>query len=281
MIIPNYLERHARLYPDKKALVFGDRTCTYLELKERVYCLANGLRDLGLKENDRVAVVAENCFEFLEIYLGVAKAGGIVAPLNFRLLPQDLAQLINYVGAKIIVSGSDYLDMFRSIRADIKGVEQIIGVEGSAEGAIDYDELVAKSSRDDPGVERKMEDLFCLIFTGGTTGLPKGAMLTHRNLYSCALTWIIETQPRYGDMHLIFTPQFHTAALWPMFLHFMLGNTQIVLKRFSVEMIIAAIQEHRVTHSMWMSSIIGPILSHPDVVNKKRDISSLRLITTP
>ena len=105
-------------------------------------------------------------------------------------------------------------------------------------------------------------------------------MLTHRNLYSCALTWIIETQPTYGDVHLIFTPQFHTAALWPMFLHFMLGNTQIVLKQFNVETLIAAIEEHKVTHSMWMSSIIGPILSHPDVVNKKRDISTLRLITT-
>lgn len=130
---------------------------------------------------------SENCLEFPEIYLGVAKAGGIVAPLNFRLLPQDLAQLINYVRAEIIVSGSNYLDMFRSIRTDIKGVKHIIGVEGSAEGAIDYDELLEKFSKDDPAVERGMEDLFCLIFTGGTTGLPKGAMLTHRNLYSCAL----------------------------------------------------------------------------------------------
>ncbi|MDP6180447.1 MAG: AMP-binding protein, partial [Desulfatiglandales bacterium] len=82
MIIPDYVERHVNLYPEKQAIIFEDRQCSYLELQERVYRLANGLIKLGLKEGDRVAFLAENCFEFLEIYLGVAKAGGIVAPLN-------------------------------------------------------------------------------------------------------------------------------------------------------------------------------------------------------
>ena len=113
MIIPDYVERHARLYPEKKAVIFEDRQCTYLELQERVYRLANGLMKLGLKEEDRVAVLAENCFEFLEIYMGVAKAGGIVAPLNYRLLPRDITHLLNYVETDFLILGANYADMIR------------------------------------------------------------------------------------------------------------------------------------------------------------------------
>ncbi len=280
MIIPSYVERHAGLYPDKKALIFEDKQCTYRELQKRVYSLANGLIKLGLKEGDRVAVVAENCFEFLEIYMAVPKAGGVVAPINFRLLPKDIAYLVNYIGAEVLILGANYTDTINSIRGDIKKVKHCITVEGSREGMINYDQLVAESPATNPGIMREMDDLFCLIFTGGTTGMPKGAMLTHRNLYNCALTWIVETQATYGDVNLIFTPLFHTAALWPLFFHFMLGNTQVALRRVDIEQILDAIEKWRATYSIWMSSIINPIMNHPDVINKKKDLSSLRVIAT-
>lgn len=280
MIIPDYVERHARLYPEKIAMIFEDRQCTYLKLQERVYRLANGLIKLGLKEGDRVAVLAENCFEFLEIYVGVAKAGGVVAPLNYRLLPKDIGHLINYVRTEFLILGANYIDMIKSIRGEIKEVRHFITVEGSGEGMIPYDQLLAQSSTTNPGIKRDMDDLFCLIFTGGTTGLPKGAMLTHRNLYNCCLSFIVETQLTYGDVHLVVTPLFHTAGLWPLFMNLMLGNTQIVLRRFDVNLAVEAIEKWKITYSMWMSSIIGMILNHPEVVNKRRDISSLRLINT-
>jgi acyl-CoA synthetase (AMP-forming)/AMP-acid ligase II len=280
MIIPDYVERHAGLYPEKKAVIFEERQCTFLELQERVYRLANGLMQLGLREGDRVAVLAENCFEYLEIYLGIAKAGGVAAPLNFRLLPKDITQLINYVDTEFLILGANYIDMINSVRGEIKRLKHVITVQGRGEGMIDYDQLLKESPNTKPGIKRDMEDLFCLIFTGGTTGLPKGAMLTHRNLYNVALSFIMETGITYGDVHLVVTPIFHTAALWPLFLNMMLGNTQVVLKRFDVNLAVEAIETYKVTYSMWISSIIGMILNHPDVVNKKRDISSMRLINT-
>lgn len=280
MIIPDYVERHARLYPEKIALICEDRQCTYLELQERIYRLANGLINLGLKEGDRVAVVAENCFEFLEIYIGVAKAGGVVAPLNFRLLPKDIAHLINYIRTEFLILGANYIDMINSIKGEVKKVKHFITLEGRSSGMINYYTLLEESSKVNPGIKRDMDDLFCLIFTGGTTGLPKGAMLTHRNLYNCCLSFIVETQLTYGDVHLVVTPLFHPAALWPLFMNLMLGNTQVVLRRFDVNLAVEAIEKWKVTYSMWMSSIIGMILNHPEVVNKRRDISSLRLINT-
>ena len=280
MIIPDYVERHARLYPEKKAVIFEDRQCTYLELQERVYRLANGLMKLGLKEEDRVAVLAENCFEFLEIYMGVAKAGGIVAPLNYRLLPKDITHLINYVDTEFLILGANYADMIHSNRGEIQGVKHFITIEDRFERMIDYNQLLAESPVKKPEIKRGMEDLFCLIFTGGTTGLPKGAMLTHRNLYNTALSFIVEAQITYGDVHLVVTPIFHAGALWPLFIHMILGNTQIVMRRVDVNQILEAIEKYKVSYSMWVSSIIGLILGHPDVVNRKRDLSSMRLINT-
>jgi len=243
MIIPDYIERHARLCPEKVAIIFEDRQCTYRELQDRVYRLASGLIKLGLKEDDRVAVLSENCFEFLEIYAGVAKAGGVVAPLNYRLLPQDIAQLVGYVDTEFLIVGTNYADMIHSIRGNIAGVKHLIALEGGGEGMIDYDHLLAESPSNRPKVIRGMDDLFCLIFTGGTTGFPKGAMLTHRNLYNTALSFIVATQIIHGDVHLVVTPIFHTGALWPLFIHLMLGNTQVVLRRVDVNQIVEAIEK--------------------------------------
>jgi acyl-CoA synthetase (AMP-forming)/AMP-acid ligase II len=280
MIISDYVERHVNLYPEKKAVIFEDRQCSYLELQERVYRLANGLIKLGLKEGDRVAVLAENCFEFLEIYLGIAKAGGLVAPLNYRLLPQDIAHLINYVKTEFLILGANYADMIHSIRGEIEKVKHFITLEGSVEKMINYDQFLADSPTKNPGIKREMEDLSCLLFTGGTTGRPKGAMLTYRNLYNTALSFIVESQLTYGDVHLVVTPLFHPAGLWPLFMNMMLGNTQVVLRRVDINLAVEAIEKWKVTYSMWMPSIIGLILNHPEVVNKKRDLSSLRLINT-
>ena len=278
MIIPDYVERHARFYSDKKALIFEDQQCTYRELQDRVYRLANGLIKLGLRENDRVAVLAENCFEFLDIYMGIPKAGGVVAPLNYRLLPRDIAHLIKYIDTEFLILDANFIDMVNSIKGEIKKVKHFIVLKGSFEAMISYDRLMAESSSSNPGIKREMDDLFCLIFTGGTTGLPKAAMLTFRNLHNTSLFFMIEQGMDYGDVHLIITPLFHTGALWPLFVHMMLGNTQIVLRRFNVELAIDMIDKYKITNSLWLSSIIGPILNHPVVVNNKKDISSLRLI---
>lgn len=280
MIIPDYVERHASLDPEKTALIFEKRQCSYLELQERVYRLANGLIKLGLKEGERVAVLAENCLEFLEIYLGVAKAEGVVAPLNYRLLPKDIVFLINYVRPEFLIMGANYVDMIRSVKDEIGEVKHFVTMESRDEAMINYDELLAQSPTGNPGIKTGMEDLFCLLFTGGTTGLPKGAMLTHRNLYNTALSFIVETGLTYGDVHLVLTPLFHPAGLWPIFMNMMLGNTQVVLKRVDVNLVVEAIEKWKVTYSMWMSSLVGSILIHPEVVGKRRDLSSLRLINT-
>ena len=104
MIIPDFVEKNARFYPDKTAIkVAGGRSCTFTELRDRVYRLANGLLQLGLEKGDRVAILAENCFEYPEMYYGIGKAGGVVTPLNFRFAPPEVLTLTVESGAKIFI----------------------------------------------------------------------------------------------------------------------------------------------------------------------------------
>ena len=279
MIIPNYLERNAKHYPDKTAIrVIGDRSCTFSELKERAYRLANGLIKIGINKGDRVAVLAENCFEYPEMYFGIAKAGGVITPLNYRFAPQDVSLLTNEAGAKAFIVQSNYATLVKSLQPELKTVKQYICIGETTDGMFNYDELLTTSSTHHPDIKVEMEDLFCLMHTGGTTGIPKLTMLTHRNLVNCALVWLMETGITYGDAFLVISPLFHPGANWPLFFTFILGNTFLILKRFDIEEMLKVIEKEKVTASMWMSQFIPNIINRPDVVERKCDLSSLKVI---
>jgi long-chain acyl-CoA synthetase len=279
MIIPNYVEKNARLYPDKTAIkVIGDRSCTFSELRERVYRLANGLIRLGIKKGDRVAVLAENCFEYPEMYLGIAKAGGIITPLNYRFAPPEVSLLTNESGAKAFILQSNYTALVKSLQPELKTVQQYICIGETPDGMLNYNDLLATSSVNNPGIKVEMEDLFCLMHTGGTTGTPKLTMLTHRNLVNCALVWIIETGITYGDVLLVISPLFHPGANWPLFFSFMLGNTFLILKRFDIDEMLKVIEQEKVTATMLMSQLVPSVIHHTGIVGKRYDLSSLRFV---
>ena len=279
MVIPDYIEKNARHYPDKVAVkVVGGRSCTFSELRERIYRLANGLLGMGLKKGDRVAVLAENCFEYPEIYMAVGKAGGVATPLNYRFAPPEVSHLTNESGARIFIVQDKYADLVEAIRPELKDVEHYVRIGGPAAGMLDYEALLASSPAENPGIDVGMDDLFCLIHTGGTTGVPKLTMLTHRNLVSCSVVWIVECGFTYGDVFMVISPLFHTGAAWPLFFNFILGNTFVILKRFDVDEMLATIAEDRVTATLWMSQLIPAIINHADVISKRYDLSSLRLI---
>ena len=279
MIIPDFVEKNARLYPEKTAIkVAGGRSCTFLEFSERVYRLANALLQLGITKGDRVAVLAENCFEYPELYMGVAKAGGIITPLNYRFAPSEVMEITRESGASIFIVQSKYADSVRSILPEMESVQRVICIGDRHEGMLNYENLISSSKTTNPGLEIGMNDIFCLMHTGGTTGTPKLTMLSHRNLLSCATVFIVEMGFTYGDVFMIISPIFHTGASWPLFWTFVLGNTFVILERFDVLELIKAVDENKVTGSLWMSQLIPSIINHPDVVTQKYDLNSLRII---
>ncbi len=186
MIVGELLRRGSKLYPDRLALRYQGRDLSYGELNQRVTRLANGMLRLGLRKGDRIAILAQNCHQYVEVYLASATIGAVTVPLNARLKGGELKYIINNSEAKLLLISSDFLEMIAAIRAELPLVEHHDCISQQAPGFETYESLLGSASSEVPYVQPTESDVVCQIYTSGTTGLPKGAMLTHRNVLSNA-----------------------------------------------------------------------------------------------
>ncbi|HLV01273.1 MAG TPA: AMP-binding protein, partial [Acidobacteriota bacterium] len=275
-----FLERARHLFRDKVAVIGRDRRWTYKEYAERSYCLANFLKESGLTPGGRVAFLAYNSHELLEAYYGVLLAGGILLPLNIRLRSSDFRYILNDAGAEYLFVDRDFWDEIDTIRQDLQSVKTFVLLGSkprTGRGGIDYEEIVAKhsSSFDLDILEVDENSVAELFYTSGTTGHPKGVMLTHRNLYLHALEVAIATGARESDIHLHTIPLFHVNG-WgtPQFLTGV-GGTHVLLHRFDPAEVLRLIEEAQVTTFSMVPTMAIALVNHPDA--QQTDCSSLRL----
>jgi acyl-CoA synthetase (AMP-forming)/AMP-acid ligase II len=177
--VTQVLAQHSARLPDKVAVQDFARALTYSQWNERACRLANGLRGIGLMKGDRLAVLAYNCIEWMEIYAAAAKAGLVAVPVNFRLLGAEIRYLIEDSGAKALVVQSDFLDRVEEIRASLPIAEKnfiYFGNEKIPPGYQSYEQLIARAASSEPQVAIGPSDIWTFMYTSGTTGAPKGAM---------------------------------------------------------------------------------------------------------
>ena len=200
--------------------MFEGTRVTYRAFDERVNRLANALLAAGLDSGQTIGVFAENTHKYLEAYLAASKAGLVVTPLNFRLADAELAHIINDAEMRLLLVGDTYLDVARRIRADVPSVHTYIAFDGQPEDMLDYETLLVGASSADPHADLDEDALAVLMYTGGTTGLPKGVMLSHRNLVSGLLCLTQQYQFTMHDTTCMMLPLFHV-SFWPAFCHLM------------------------------------------------------------
>jgi len=180
---------------DGEIIVYGDRRITWSQLVPRVFKVANSLIELGVKRGDKVAFVFHNTPEFLEINFGIQAAGGVPSPMNYRFIPREVEHQGNHCDARVFLYDSIWKESVEAAAPRLKNVEHFIcRGESGVEGALDYDEMSASAKDTDPQVANEWKDVAVMIYTGGTTGLPKGVMLTyqaHRDLFSALLSQLL------------------------------------------------------------------------------------------
>lgn len=270
------VKRNAKHCADKRAVVFEDNALTYKQLNERSNQLANSLLAKGVRKGDRVAVLAYNCLEYIEMYFGIAKTGAIVDLLNFMLKPGELEYVINYTGAKVLILQNDFLEAVQSIK-DQLCVEKYIILGGKAQGMDSYDDLLAKSSTQEPEVVVSPDDDAFIFFTGGTTGKPKGAILSHRNIIANTINCIIEAGTRKEDSYFVSTPIFHIAAGANIFFAVYMGCKMVICRSFDPEKTLYLTQKEGLTIVLLVPTMVNAVLQVPNFANY--DLSSMRLIT--
>ena len=251
--------KRARLTPGKPALIYEDRPVTYKEINDNANRVANLLKEMGVKKGDRISVMLLNCPEFMEIYFAAAKLGLIFTPLNFRMVGPEVEYQLNNCGARVFMFHDKFTEMTGSIRSRIKvEKDKFIFVKRSAqeetincpEWAADYHEVIEKYPVDEPQPDKPvdMDDPLAIIYTSGTMGAPKGALVSHLQTYFKNIQIMMYMDMRSDDIILAQLPLFHSGGVFvtatPVFWR---GATMILRQDFDPVKYAEDIERYRAT----------------------------------
>jgi long-chain acyl-CoA synthetase len=264
--IGTLLPRHATYRPNQTAVLFKDHHLTYRQLNGRVNRIANALVQLGLQKGDKLATILPNCLEQLEIFWAVAKLGVVVVPLSPLLRGAGLSRLLNDSDSVAVVTTADFAQELDKIRGDLANIapERFILTDGACEGYQNYGALTAVSPETEPPFTAVHEDdPFNIIYSSGTTGLPKGIVHTHaiRAAYCTSFAAAYRITPESVILHsgsLVFNGAFLT--LMPAMFQ---GCQYILHPYFDAEALIATVAQEKVTHIMMVPSQIIAMLHAP------------------
>lgn len=274
LILTQFLDRAVRLYGEKTAVIDDDKKITYYELNERVNQLSHGLKQLGVEKGDRVAYLAPNTLEMLEGFYGIFQLGAIMVPLNIRLKPEDYLYILNHSESKLLFVDEELYHLIEPIKGDLQTVEKIIVQNGKgSEEDLFYDEWLSQFSKE-PFARAEIDehDICSLLYTSGTTGKPKGVMLTHRNNYLHALSVMHHLRVSDEDIYLHILPMFHVNGWGAPFYYTANGATHICLRKAKPELIFEKIKNHNVTVMHMAPTVLNTLLQYHD--QHQNDVST-------
>lgn len=211
----NFLKRSEIVFPEKIAVVYDDHRYTWKEVAARIYSMANGLKTKGLARHDRAAILSRNNNAMLEAFYGIGLAGGVSVPLNYRLNQKDVAYMLNHSGSRVLFFERLFADTVREIMPELQTVKQFIEIDSPEKEngdviGIPYEEFLKASSPEPVEIEVEDEnDMLSIVYTSGTTGLPKGCVHTHRGAYLNALSEVIASGMNSASNYLWTLPMFH------------------------------------------------------------------------
>ena len=287
MYIGDWMERGERYFPEALAVVDvakGDAgRFTYRQMNARANRLAGFLRDeIGIKPGERIGILAMNCVEYLDALFACGKLGAVLVPFNWRSHPREIAALVQQTSPRVLVFSDD----FRAGVADIAAtpacasVSCWLSLEGPGiSGSRDYNATVQSRAAQPVSYEAvREEDLLCLLFTGGTTGLPKAACISYRMIAWNTLNTVIHELAR-GDVTLTHTPMFHTGALFVHTLPLLtLGGTVVLMRRWTTDDMLTLIEREKVTALFCVPTQFQMMMQSPRFASA--DLRSIRFFTS-
>ncbi len=270
MIVPDQIARSVLRYPDNVAAISGDERRTFREIDERSNRLAHALLGMGLVKGDRVATPIENSVRCVEIDFALAKAGFVRVSLNPRSTASDAAFILADSDARVLVFGSGYAPIVSAIPAGETVVEQWLRIaergeaSPSARVSSDYEKALTSASPDEVEVEIDPEDLYCLFYTSGTTGKPKGVMLSHRAILHVSYNLLLDTGPASsGEKVLLMQPMSHGAGFFvlPWFIR---GGCSVIMRHFDAAEVLRLTRDLEIETVKLIPTMLQRVLRVPN-----------------
>ena len=275
MLVSDIVRNNARFFGGKEAVVVPEGvTRTWSELDTRTTKFANALLDLGLTKGDRIAIFAPNCCEYLEFFFATAKSGVVGAAVNIRLAAHEISSYLSYVEPAAVLVHADLVEDARKWLPEVPSVQHVIGFGGDHGLDPDLEALIGRASTEDPDVEIGEDDIYQLGATSGTTGIPKAAILTHRNALTAQSSWLADLPVPERGTALQCIPMFFNPG-GPSGMHPVLtkGGRVIITPAFDPATFPRLVEEYRVTNTIIVPTMVQMVVSQPDV--EKYDMSSL------
>jgi acyl-CoA synthetase (AMP-forming)/AMP-acid ligase II len=277
MNLGRYLTRAAEQVPDRPAVVYGEHRATYAQEERRVNALVAALKSLGLEKGDRVAILQWNCPQFLETILACFKSGYCVVPINARLHPEEILYQLLDSDAAALVYGHDFAEAVAHLREELPSNLRFISLRALAQWELDFDMLVRDyATAVDQTIQIEADDLAWLFYTSGTTGRPKGAMLTHANLDYFITSYLADVLPIDSeDAALHAAPLSHGSGFHAL-ANLARGAANVILfpRQFEPANVFATIQRCRITNMFLAPTMIKLLLNDPEI--ERYDLSSVQ-----
>ncbi len=270
------LLENARRYPQAVATMYGERCVTYLEHFNAAQHIASALARLGVRHQDRVAILAKNSIEYIDIFGAAQRAGFIAATVNFRLAPAEIEYILRDSEPVVLFFEDEYASTVETLRASMSGIRAFICIGAAPSWAIPYGDFVRSGSIDGANFQAKPNDVLHLIYTSGTTGRPKGVMRSHSAESQMVKIMTNDVGVLRSEVVQIIMPLFHVGARWLQLATHVRSARLLMHREFDELEVIRAIQDHKVTITHMAPTIVQRVLEHPDA--ELSDLSSLRTV---
>jgi fatty-acyl-CoA synthase len=273
-----FRDRAATYFGDKVGVVDGDLSFTYRSFGERTHRLAHALRGLGVENGDRVSFITYNTHHLLEAYYGVLEAGAVLNPVNIRLAPHEIGYILDHAGSSVVAFHHDFAPLVEAIAPGLSRRPAFVVLDGEPGhlAGHEYESLLATGSADpiEPHIdENAIAELF---YTSGTTGLPKGVAMTHRELHLHALYAQLGIAFDEDDVVLHVVPLFHVNGWGTPHFVTMIGGRHVMLRKFDPTSLMEQVERNRVTRLLAVPAIFNALLHHSG--RASHDLSSLRQV---
>ncbi|WP_223446241.1 class I adenylate-forming enzyme family protein [Pseudomonas sp. BF-R-19] len=270
------LEYNSRWHGAELAYIEEERSLTHRQLLSRGLRLGSAIYEAGLRHQDRIGVLAMNCIEYGEVVASAQCSGFVLATVNFRLAPPEIAYIINDGRPKILFFEAQYLAVVEQLRSHLPSVDVYVCIGGEASWAENYEKFIARGDEVGPPIRSREEDIFCLIYTSGTTGRPKGCIWGQREFRKTAAMSAFKTELQQPDRIMLVMPMFHKGGLAMSQSQLAVGGTCCLFRQFDANALLAAIHRDKISIVYLAPTMVQMLLEQPGV--EEADLSSVRTV---